>query len=174
VIRVAAVVVAAVWLGAAAGLFLVPHGDEPPRRADAIVALAGNEERLPVALALQRRGVAPLVAISYSDELEDERRAAACAGPEPTPPSLLCFRSEPFSTQGEARAVARLARNRGWDELVVVTSGYHVFRARLLLERCLDMELAVVGSDAPWWEDAIALVTESPKLLLATTVKRRC
>jgi uncharacterized SAM-binding protein YcdF (DUF218 family) len=174
VIRVAAVAVTALWLGTAAALFLVPHGDEPPPRTDAIVALAGNEERLPTALALQRRGVAPVVAISYSDELEDERRAEACAGTEPTPPSLLCFRAEPFSTKGEAGAVARLARERGWDDLVVVTSGYHVFRARLLLERCLDTELAVVGSDAAWWEDAIALVTESVKLLLAETLRRDC
>jgi uncharacterized SAM-binding protein YcdF (DUF218 family) len=174
VIRPGAVALAALWLGAAAALFLVPHGDDAPRRADAIVVLAGNEERLPAALALQRDGVAPVVAISYSDELEDEQRAEACAGPEPIRPSLFCFRAEPFSTRGEARAAARLARERGWDELVIVTSGYHVFRARTLFERCLEAELAVVGSDAVWWEDAIALFTESVKLVIAETLRRGC
>lgn len=171
-IRAAAAALVAAWLAAAAALFLVPHDDEPPRRADAIVVLAGNEERLPAAQRLRARGVAPVLAISFSDELEDARRARLCA--QPPRPGRFCFRPDPFSTRGEARTVARLARERGWDELVVVTSDYHVFRTRRLFERCLDARLAVVGSDAVWWEDAIALVTESAKLAIAETVRRSC
>lgn len=173
-IRALVALVGGLWLGAAAALFLLPHADEPPRRADAILVLAGNEERLPAARRLLARGVAPILAISWSDELEDAARAEVCAGLRPKRPSIFCFRPEPFSTRGEARLAARLSRERGWNELVVVTSGYHVFRTRTLFERCLDAEVAVVGSDAVWWEDALALVTESVKLVLAGTVRRGC
>ena len=50
----------------------------------------------------------------------------------------------------DARAIARLARERGWSSIVVVTSRFHVTRARMLFRRCYRGALSVVpvGSTA--------------------------
>jgi hypothetical protein len=51
---------------------------------------------------------------------------------------VICQEPNPFSTRGEAQAVGRLAAKRDWDSVLLVTSSYHLTRARLLLERCFD------------------------------------
>jgi uncharacterized SAM-binding protein YcdF (DUF218 family) len=171
VIRALAVA-SAVWLAVASYLFLVPHDDEPPRRADAVVVLSGSKERLPVGERLVRDGVAPVLVLSGGPEAEkiDPQVGARCRRPRPP----VCFRAEPSSTRGEARALARLARRRGWDELVVVTSGFHVFRARRILERCYRGRLWLADAPVDWWWLPWALVTESAKLALAETTRRGC
>src|SRR4029453_7455561 len=70
---------------------------------------------------------------------------AACAR-EPTDFEVICFTADPFTTRGEAQVGARLAAARGWTKLLVVTSDYHVRRARLLFSRCFDGSLVVVGA----------------------------
>lgn len=162
----------AAWLAAALYLFVWPHDDELPERADAIVVLSGSRERLPVGLRLLREGVAPVLVLSAGPEAEeiDPRIAGLCKRRRPP----VCFEADPSSTRGEARAIARLARRRGWDELVVVTSGFHVFRARRVIERCFRGRLWL--TDAPinrWWLPWAA-ATESVKLALAETVWREC
>jgi uncharacterized SAM-binding protein YcdF (DUF218 family) len=171
VVAVAAVLVAA-WLAVAAILFVWPHDDEPIiGRADAVVSLAGSKARLPVAQRLVRDGVAPVLVVSYEPELEDEAARRVCERPAD---GVVCFRADPSSTQGEARAIARLSRQRGWDDLVLVTSDFHVFRARLIVERCYDGRLRFAGAPSsrlwlPW-----QLVKESAKLTLALTLRRGC
>jgi uncharacterized SAM-binding protein YcdF (DUF218 family) len=171
VIRALALLLAA-WAGAASYLFLWPHEDELPARADAVVVLSGSKERLPVGRRLVREGLAPVLVLSSGPEAEevDPRVARLCAGPPPP----LCFEADPSSTRGEARAIARLARRRGWDELVVVTSGFHVFRARRVLERCYRGRLWLTDAPVDRWWLPWAMATESVKLALAETVRRDC
>jgi uncharacterized SAM-binding protein YcdF (DUF218 family) len=170
VIRALAVAFAA-WLATASYLFLVPHDDALPRRADAVVVLSGSKQRLPVGLRLVSDGVAPVLVLSAGPEAEeiDPRIAAQCARRV-----RVCFEAEPSSTRGEARSIARLARRRGWDELVVVTSGFHVFRARRVLERCYRGRLWLTDAPVDAWWLPWALVTESAKLALAETTRRGC
>jgi len=87
---------------------------------------------------------------------------------------VVCFQPSPFSTQGEARVVARLARQRGWKRVVVVTSTFHVTRARMLFARCYHDKLWVVGSEWPWWRLPEEWVSETGKLLVQLTVQRGC
>ena len=47
---------------------------------------------------------------------------------------------KPLQHAGRGSGVARLARERGWRKVAVVTSSFHVFRARKLFERCLPAE----------------------------------
>jgi uncharacterized SAM-binding protein YcdF (DUF218 family) len=171
VIRAFALLLAA-WLAAASYLFLWPHDDELPPRADAVVVLSGSKQRLPVGLRLVREGLAPVLVLSSGPEAEeiDPRVARLCAGPRPP----VCFEADPSSTRGEARAIARLTRGRGWDELVVVTSGFHVFRARRILERCYGGRLWLADAPVDWWWLPWAMATESVKLALAETVRRDC
>ena len=107
---------------------------DPPARADAVVVLAGGDERLPAALGLMDRRVAPVLVVSrgHPDVCGSEARY-----------EVVCFRPEPDRTQGEARAAAHLADERRWRSLVVVTSRYHATRARMLFRRCFGGDLRV-------------------------------
>jgi uncharacterized SAM-binding protein YcdF (DUF218 family) len=64
---------------------------------------------------------------------------------------VVCFTPDPDRTQGEARGAARIARERGWKRLVVVTSTYHVSRTRMLFGRCFAGEVHVVGARPGTW-----------------------
>ena len=119
---------------------LWPATDEPGR-ADAVVVLAGGlGERLPAGRALVERGVAPVLVVSHGSRGCGTRRDGY---------EIVCFTPDPDRTQGEARAAARLARERGWETLVVVTSTYHAARAKKLFERCVDGDVRGVGVDPP-------------------------
>ena len=132
-----------VWLAASAYLFVWPRSDRV-RRADALVVLGPGPhgERLEKARELIRRHAAPQLVASIPDSEEGwvELRSLCSRG------QALCFRAKPFTTRGEARQVARLARRHNWKSLIVVTSRYHVVRARLLYGRCFDGDLMVVGA----------------------------
>lgn len=114
--------------------------------ADAVVLFVGGRgERLDTARELLERGVADVLVIPNGfgpawPEADEFCRAEADL-------EIICPVPEPNNTRGEARAIADLAAERGWDSLVMVTSVYHVARARLMLERCFDGEVVAVGAD---------------------------
>ena len=58
---------------------------------------------------------------------------------------VACFYGKPYTTRGEAETIARLAARHRWRSLIIVTSTYHVTRARLLNSRCHHGRLEVVG-----------------------------
>jgi len=166
----------AAWLVACVFLFVWPRADSPPSRADAVVVLSGGlDRRLDPALALVRRGVAPVLAISGASRGRWRAAQDLCTGrTKSTGFRVLCFVPTPFSTQGEARAVARLARTRGWSRVVVVTSTFHVTRARMLFRRCYHGGLWVVGSGWPWWRLPEEWASETGKLIVQLTLQRGC
>ena len=88
-----------------------------------------------------------------------------------TAPALR-FEPVPFNTRGEARAVAHLVREHGWRSIIVVTSGYHVRRARLLFARAVPAEVRFVGSPYPRLLAPLVLVKEAAKLAYAVTLGR--
>jgi uncharacterized SAM-binding protein YcdF (DUF218 family) len=98
------------------------------RHADAVVVFAGGDgERLERGLTLVRDGVAPtLVASTGPDRLCNAHLSF----------QVICFLPHPNDTRGEAETFARLAAEHDWKRIVLVTSTYHVTRARLLLGRC--------------------------------------
>jgi uncharacterized SAM-binding protein YcdF (DUF218 family) len=174
VLTVATLVVS--WLVACLVLFVWPPAESPaPAHADVVVVLSGNKRRLPPALALIRRGVAPVLALSTVQltrpwpEAQRLCRTHRYAGAR-----VVCFTAVPFSTEGEAKTVARLARARGWRSVVVVTSTFHVTRARLLFRRCFAGPLAVLGSGSTWWKLPDEWASETGKLLVQLTVERSC
>src|ERR671910_2058247 len=101
-----------VWLSVCAVLFVWPR-DDSPRRADAVVVLAGGRKlRLEKGLELMRRDLAHTLVISDGEArgwLEANRLCKGAA----TGFRVVCFTPDPYSTQGEAQGVARLARERG-------------------------------------------------------------
>jgi hypothetical protein len=127
-------------------------------KADAIVVLGGRPNRLPVGLRLWRAEVAPtLVIFNASGEGDDEH---------------LYVRPEPYTTRGEARATARLAREHGWRSIVVVTSSYHVPRARMLFRRAFDGEVRTASAQPTLWRLPVDLVLELVKTVYALTLRR--
>jgi uncharacterized SAM-binding protein YcdF (DUF218 family) len=166
----------AAWLLASGVLFLwSPWEASPPKRASAVVVLSGDHARLPRALALVRDGVAPVLAISSVRRTPRWREARRlCRVGRYAGARVVCFLAVPFSTRGEAETVSRLARARRWSSLVVVTSRFHVTRARMLFRRCWRGPLAVVGVASTWWRLPEDWASETGKLAVQLTVERDC
>ena len=141
-----------VWLLVSANLFLYPQAAKQPASADAIVVLAGAaSERLPVGQQLLRDGYAPTLVLSTTDTPGNANTDFVCD--YTTNPAIECFTPSPLSTRAEARSVARLAADNGWDEIIVVTSKYHVVRAQANIEQCSTVKTTMVASEpsmGPW------------------------
>ena len=161
------------WTIAAAALFVWPPR-HAAARADAVVVLAGGRgPRLAKGVELVRRGVAPVLVVSdgWSPTWPEANRL--CAG-RPAPVAVACFHPAPYSTRGEAEAFARLADSRGWRSVVVVSSRYHLLRARMLFERCYDGKVETAASDGTLLGRILATPIETVKLGYALLVKRGC
>lgn len=133
-------------------LTVFPDAVAVPREADVVVVLAGGQgERLDRGLAIMNRAVgapASLLLLSDAEEPSRPEIAELCgtAGPDY---AVACFRPDPVSTAGEARAIGRLARGQDWERIAVVTSTYHATRARSRVARCVDAEVEVVTAPPP-------------------------
>jgi uncharacterized SAM-binding protein YcdF (DUF218 family) len=157
---VAAFVAVSVWL-----FVLVPSAH--PRHADAIVVLAGDRHRLEEGVRLLHEHVAPVLVISRDPD-PWARADALCAH------GSVCFHAHPYSTRGEAETVARLVRAKGWHTLVVVTSRYHITRARMLFTRCLHTSLAFVAARTTTLDYIRYVPWEWVKLAYQFTIHRAC
>jgi uncharacterized SAM-binding protein YcdF (DUF218 family) len=154
------------YLAVASYLFLVHHGDSPAK-ADAVIVLSGTNQRLPVGERLVRQGYAPLLVVSRSTRPSPAERRACRTG-------ALCVRAKPYSTRGEARAIARLAKARGWRMVDVVTSQFHVFRARILIRRCYHGGLRMIGASQSPLRLPIDVAKETMKLVYQEVFARSC
>src|SRR5439155_9466191 len=125
-------VVAAVAYGFGIWLFLLRDQDRLPANADAVFVLAGSDARLPVALNLVEHGVSKNLVVSEDNASADPDRYALCKNAKPKKYKLTCRTASPFSTRGEARMIAGLAKQNRWHTVVVVTSRYHIYRAHML------------------------------------------
>ena len=145
---------------------------QSPRHADAVVVLAGDHLRLGKALELMTRRIAPTLVISDGRAPGWHEANRLCRGAARF--RVLCFRPDPYSTRGEARAVARMAVARGWRSMLVVTSTYHVTRARLLFDRCTHARVFVTGSTFRRSLIPLEVFLEPAKLAYALVVARGC
>jgi uncharacterized SAM-binding protein YcdF (DUF218 family) len=142
---------------------------DAPTAADAIVALDGDRpRRIRTAVALATAGYAPTVVIVRADNAAPELLRASSS----LPFEVVSFAPDPPSTRGEARGIAALVRERGWTRIVVVTSTFHVFRARLILRRALACEIRVVAAGMNRRRLPRHLASEAAKLVLALTLRR--
>jgi uncharacterized SAM-binding protein YcdF (DUF218 family) len=118
------------------------------------------------------RNVAPTLVFAGSpDTLAG---VAVCRDPQPF--EVICLTPENDNTRNEARATGRLAEERHWKRLLVVTTRYHVARTRLLFGRCVPGEVDVIGEFPHHGADFARrlLVHEWVGLLQATTIARGC
>ena len=175
VLLIAAGLVAA-WVVACLVFFTwSPWDSGAPAHADVVVMLSGSKRRLPTALALIRRGVAPVLALSSVPRTRHWAEAdRLCHSHRYAGARVVCFQAVPYSTRGEARTVVRLAAEHGWRSVVVVTSRFHITRAHMLFRRCWHGPLSMVAAPSTWWQLPVEWASETGKLLVQLTVERGC
>ena len=136
---------ASVFGGLGFRLFTVDHSDTL-RKADAIVVLCGEHDgREDYGLALARAGYADTVLISdpyWPRTPEDALMDRVCGDPPPGI-EVRCLRPAPSTTRGEAMITARLAAERGWSRIIVVSWRFHLVRARYIFRQCFGGELVL-------------------------------
>jgi uncharacterized SAM-binding protein YcdF (DUF218 family) len=150
----------------AGGFFLfaiaLPHAESPPtRKADGIVVLTGGASRVVDAVELLASGHGQRLLISgvhpstTPGELQrvnpDFERLVRCC---------IDLGREATNTIGNAIEIGRWARERNFRSLIVVTSGWHMPRALIEIDRELpnvDLIPYPVISERmrrePWWSD---------------------
>jgi hypothetical protein len=140
-----------------------------PARVSAIVMLAGPGDRLPVALKLAREHRAPVLAVSRGNQ--------GYGGPCPSPVpgvKLICFEPSPATTQGEAAALGRMARQFRWNSVVLVTTRTQDTRARIITERCFGGSTYVVTAPLPLGQWPYVIAYGWGALFKAVFVVRSC
>jgi uncharacterized SAM-binding protein YcdF (DUF218 family) len=157
-----AVVVALLLLIGISGYFVFTNASaDALHRADAIVVLAGEHDgREDYAIGLARDGWAPTVVLSNPYPADDAVMQRVCAarggGVE-----VLCEHPSPVTTRGEAEMMHRLAAERSWKKIIVVTWRYHMPRARWIFRQCFSRDPNAVVMQAvprqydfsvPHWE----------------------
>jgi len=117
-----------------------------PRHADAIVILGSpeNNARIEVAEGLLDAHVANQLVISLNSP--NQRHAYHLCTHPPTGVTVTCFQPNPSTTRGEAEEVHLLAQQHGWTSIVVVTSTFHVSRARLIFKHCFTGKLYMAAA----------------------------
>ncbi len=136
--------------------FVHPRTDDPGT-ADAVFVLGGGGDRIGLAVDLARQGVSTdivFAAVYVEDQLVWSTRPCNHYRPPDVPETAVfrCAQPDPLTTRGEARLLADLADQEGWDEVVVVASTDQITRARRLISRCWDGEVRMVSVDHsdPW------------------------
>jgi len=140
-----------------------------PARVSAIVMLAGPGDRLPVALTLARQHRADVLAVSRGFE--------GYGSPCPSPVAdvkVICFDPDPPTTQGEAEALGRLAKQYHWSSVALVTSRTQDTRARLIAKRCFAGSTYVVTAPLQLSSWPYELLYGWGALLKALFVVRSC
>jgi uncharacterized SAM-binding protein YcdF (DUF218 family) len=160
-------------------LAVVPNPD-PVGRVDAVVVLGGGAgERLDLGLELAADRRLPLV-LTGDAVAEGSQRGLPCdhhAEHQDTEVVVLCAPADPATTAGEARAVAALADASGFQRLAVVTTSFHVDRARTLFAQCLGADaIDVTGAVAPtgFGQELYRRARELVARVAAVTLARAC
>jgi uncharacterized SAM-binding protein YcdF (DUF218 family) len=176
------VVTAAVLLSIGFAVFVAQvsmPNDGTNARADAIVALTGDEERIETATQLLATGRAERMLISGVN-----RRTTRAALERLTTDSHHWFECcieigyEARDTIGNADETSRWMASHGFDTLIVVTSDYHMPRSLIELGRAMP-SVQLIAHPTPsrylsrpfWWvslETTRVLLAEYVKLLPAT------
>lgn len=129
--------VVAVWLVVCIAVFAYPRTDAPART-DATFFLSSTGGGAAVQERPDLRAGA--VVVSRPSSVATLPLFVVCeeAG-------VTCIVPSPETTQGEAEAFARLAGERGWESVTVVSHTSHVPRIRILMGRCFPGTVHVVA-----------------------------
>ena len=120
-------------------LYVFPP-QEAPSKSDVIFVIGPADRwRLDWAEGLIQEGLSDNLMISVGDP----SWAPECT--EDRGFRILCRRSDPFTTQGEARWLRDEMRENGWTTATVITMTPHVSRTRVRMDRCVPTGVNVIG-----------------------------
>jgi uncharacterized SAM-binding protein YcdF (DUF218 family) len=127
-------------------LVLVEPSVNKPAKVDAILVLGPPDVdgRAEAGYALARAHYAGTVLVSVESDLQQQVKGA-CRNQNPDY-QVICFQPHPGTTRGEARELGRLAREHHWTSVIVITSTYHISRARMIVERCMPGTVLMVAA----------------------------
>lgn len=169
--RIITVMIAVFAGGAAWLLWLVGNPPETlDPSGDAIfVHAGGNGERIRAGMELFDRGVAPVLV--FSDPEPGSVPPGLCSAGA----AVMCLVPDPPDTAGEAIDLGRLIREQSWDEVVVVTSDYHLRRAVMLDRSCTDAEILPIPAHSSRAEGPVTDVEVQEAIALAAGwIFQRC
>jgi uncharacterized SAM-binding protein YcdF (DUF218 family) len=177
---VSASITAIAALNGAAGYAVFSNAaDSPMSHVDAVVVLGGEHDgREDYGLALARQGLASTVVLSNPYPATDRVMTRMCVHRNETV-EVLCVRPEPSTTHGEALLTRRLARERHWTKVMIVSWRYHLPRTRLIFRQCLSsLGVSITAKAVPrqyvlpvWYWQYIYLY-QFGGIMKATTVDR--
>jgi uncharacterized SAM-binding protein YcdF (DUF218 family) len=133
---------AIVWAVAGIFLYVAPPSDEP-QHADVLFVLGPPDQRMVYAEQLMQQGYAPTLAVSSPVDKDGRFEASICDAQRSY--RVICFKTDPFTTQGEARALKNLSAQYGWRSANVLTAQFHVTRARVIVRRCYLGDLHMIA-----------------------------
>jgi DUF218 domain len=141
-VGVGLVVAGLLWAGLCYQVVENPALDQPTN-VDAVVVLGPpSAARIAAALALLAGQRSQQLVVSVPSPA---RQPGLCRTP-PAGVTVSCFDPDPRTTRGEAEQVRRLAAARHWSSIIVVTSKFHISRARLIVGRCFAGRLEMVSA----------------------------
>jgi hypothetical protein len=162
------IVLVAFLVAATLRLFVFPDLNAP-ERSDAIIVLGGNgagpEDR---GLQLAEEGYSSTLVFSLVP-------SQSCARSDSATITVLCFRADPQTTQGEARSIASLAHRYHWHRVIVVMPTTQASRARLRIGRCYPGQILEVGVPASGlWGWMQGIVYEWAAMVKAVVIQPSC
>jgi hypothetical protein len=135
IVAAVVVVLVVVFCVMTALLFVYPDLN-PPQRSDAIVVLGGHgKPAFDNGVALARQGYAPQLVLSLQNGQSCAPYQSYLAVHLPKV-RVNCFKANPQSTQGEARAIEAFSKRLHWTRIIVVVPTTQASRARLRIGRC--------------------------------------
>ena len=144
--------------GLSAGSAVLHPRVDSPERVDAIVVVAGGrDDRYVYARHLAVEGVADSILVSqppstsgrYAAAIDSYCSSAPVVARDGRRVEIECFAPDVDTTEGEATAATKIARERGWESLLVVTYWGHVSRVRIYFEQCFDGAVYVTDTPRP-------------------------
>ena len=140
-----------------------------PARVDAIVVPGGPGNRLGAALTLGRPGPRTLPC-SFARHVHSPEPVRNSCGQRP----VICFQPTPDTTQGEAEATARFAKQYRWRSIVLVTTPDQIWRAELRFRRCYSGETYAVSTPLPVLKWPFMIAYQWVATVKAELVNRSC
>jgi uncharacterized SAM-binding protein YcdF (DUF218 family) len=127
-----------VALNGGVGYIIFGHAVESAvSRVDAVVVLGGEHDgREDYGLALARQGLASTVVLSDPYPAADPLMSRMCRR-RVDAVEIICPSPNPATTRGEAIMTRRLAKERNWTKILIISWRYHLPRARLLFHQSL-------------------------------------
>lgn len=157
-----------IWvLGFALWVLLLPGGNDTGRKTDAIVVMTGGPGRVDHGVALLRAGKARRLLISGVDRtVRPHELALTVHASNGLFDCCVDLGREAVDTRSNADETVRWVNKRGYRSLRLVTSAWHMPRARLELAARLDDDVEIVSDAVPGERPPAAMSREYTKYVL--------